>query len=330
MSGEGDILRKIELAMRSAPTGEKAGGVRLGMGDDAAVWMPRAGFETILTTDWFLEGTHFLRKTHSPDSVGWKSLTRAVSDVAAMGGEPRCFLLSLALPEGCTGKWMDEFLGGLGRASRKLKCPPAGGDTTRRKEILINICVIGEVKKEREATRSGARVGDRIFVSSRLGEAELGLRLLKSGFKDNARASALLRKHFYPEARVALGNWLTAKQMVTAMMDLSDGLSTDLTRLCEASGIGARIHLGKLPLASRIFSARFDEKERLQAGLHGGDDYELLFCVARRDTSKIPKRVSGIELTEIGEATNGAKITLITPSGKEIPLRAGGWDPFRR
>lgn len=327
---EDELLQKIERVMQWAVGGGKEQGLRLGIGDDAALWKPRAGFETVLTADWFLEGTHFLTKTHPPDSVGWKCLVRAVSDVAAMGGEPRCFLLSLALPESCTGKWMDEFLGGLRRASRKLGCPLAGGDTTRRKEILININVIGEVEERRALKRKGARAGDRIFVSGTLGEAELGLRLVRSGFKGVGRESELLRKHLYPEARVALGSWLGARRMSTAMIDLSDGLSTDLTRLCRASGIGARIYPTKLPLAPRIFSHKFDEAERIRAALNGGDEYELLFCVAQRDTPKIPKKIAGIELTEIGEITGGPEIRAVNSSGEEIPVRARGWDPFRR
>ena len=330
MSDEGELLRKLERVMRPGGDGAKEQGLRLGMGDDAALWMPRAGFETILTTDWFLEGTHFLRKIHPADSAGWKCLARAVSDVAAMGGEPRCFLLSLALPESCTGKWMDGFLDGLKRASRRLRCPLAGGDTTRRREILINITVIGEARKGRAVRRKGARAGDRIFVSGRLGEAELGLRLVRSGSKGAGRASALLRKHLYPEARAALGSWLGTKQVATAMMDLSDGLSTDLARLCEASGAGARICLNKLPLASGILSGKFDNKERIHAALHGGDDYELLFCVARRNAPRIPKRILGIELTEIGEITSGSEIKGVKSSGEEILLLAGGWDPFRK
>jgi thiamine-monophosphate kinase len=327
---ETELLKKIERVMRPAAGGDKEQGLCLGIGDDAALWKPHAGFEAVLTADWFLEGTHFTKKAHPPDSVGWKCLARAVSDVAAMAGNPCCFLLSLALPESCTGKWMDEFLGGLKRASRRLRCPLAGGDTTLRKEILINITVIGEVEKGRAATRKGARAGHQIFVSGRLGEAELGLRLVRSGFKGAGREGALLRKHFYPEARVALGSWLGARRMPTAMIDLSDGLSTDLMRLCKASGVGARVYLDKLPLASGIFPDKFDEPKRIDAALNGGDDYELLFSVARRDARKIPKRISGVRLTEIGEITRGSEVRTVDSSGEEIPLRAAGWDPFRK
>ena len=305
-------------------------GIRFGIGDDAALWKPRAGFETILTTDWFLEGTHFLRKLHPPESVGWKSLTRAVSDIAAMGGEPRCFLLSLALPENHTGKWLDRFLAGLERASRELKCPLIGGDTTRRNEILMNISVVGEAKKGRAIKRSGASAGDRIFVSGRLGEAELGLRLLQKKRRNtDERTKALLRKHLYPEPRVALGRWLVANRFATAMMDLSDGLSTDLERLCKASKMGARIYSNRLPQASEISSREFSAAERMDAALHGGDDYELLFCVPNKKATKLPRTFSGIELSKIGEITKETEIKLIKPSA-QIPLRAGGWDPFQK
>src|SRR5712672_4001050 len=133
-AGEDRLVRKITQAL--AFRGHS--GLALGVGDDAALLQPRLGRQLVLTCDWFLEGSHFLRHKHPPDAIGWKCLARAVSDVAAMGGVPRCFLLSLALPETHTGQWFDLFLGGLRRASRKFQCALAGGDTTRRNEILIN------------------------------------------------------------------------------------------------------------------------------------------------------------------------------------------------
>jgi thiamine-monophosphate kinase len=330
--GEEAVIRQIARSAKSFR--EKSGsptGLRLGIGDDAGLWRPRVGFETILTSDWFLEGTHFLKNLHPPDAVGWKSLARAVSDVAAMGGEPRCFLLNLALPENCTGKWLAEFLGGLRRASRTLGCALLGGDTTRRNEILINITVAGEVRSGEARLRSGARAGDRIFASARLGEAELGWKLLLKDKKARSRrSSALVKKHLYPELRTDLGRWLAKRGIATAMMDLSDGLSSDLPRLCAASEVGARIHLDKLPLSAEIFGERFSKKERVAAALHGGDDYELLFCVAKRSTGKIPKHFSGIALTEIGEITSERSIHWEDEAGKLHRLTPGGWDPFRK
>ncbi len=155
--GENAVLERIEEIASWPAT--RSTGLRLGIGDDAALFKGAAGSDQILTCDWFLEGTHFLRDRHPPDAVGWKCLARAVSDVAAMGGVPRCFLLSLALPATHTGQWLDQFLGGLRRAAKRLDCLLAGGDTTRRKDILINVTVVGEVRTGKAILRSGARSG---------------------------------------------------------------------------------------------------------------------------------------------------------------------------
>ena len=295
----------------------------LGLDDDAALWAPRRGHEVVLTCDWFLEGSHFLRGKHPPDAVGWKCLARAVSDIAAMGGTPKCFLLSLALPAELTGKWLDKFLGGLRRASRALGCEPAGGDTTRRNEVLINLAIIGEVRAGRAILRSGANAGDSIFVSGTLGEADLGLRGLRKGHGLSQASSPALQKHLFPEPRLALGHWLAERRLATAMMDLSDGLSTDLPRLCAASHIGARIELHSLPISSRV-----PVVEARKLALHGGDDYELLFTVSARNVSKLPKSFRGLPLTRVGTTTRSKTILLETDRGTE-PLRPGGWDPFR-
>src|SRR6267142_1311442 len=208
---EDSILRMIAVSARSWKGGAGQS-VTLGIGDDAALFRPKPGHETILTCDWFLEGTHFLREKHPPDAVGWKSLARALSDVAAMGGVPRCFLLSLALPESHTGRWLDAFLGGLRRASRKFNCTLAGGDTTRRREILINITIVGEIRRARAVLRSGARAGDILYVTGRLGEAELGLRM-RSSFGQVRPSNPILKRHLYPEPRLAVGQWLAEKRL---------------------------------------------------------------------------------------------------------------------
>lgn len=326
---EDSILRKIADSARSwrRQVGQS---VTVGIGDDAALLRPKPGHETILTCDWFLEGTHFLRERHPPDAVGWKCLARAISDVAAMGGTPRCFLLSLALPESHTGRWLDLFLGGLGRASSRFKCALAGGDTTRRNEILINVTVVGEVRAGSATLRSGARPGDIVYVSGRLGEAELGLRLLKRDNKPTAPKNPAARKHLYPEPRLALGQWLVKNRLASAMMDLSDGLSSDLPRLCTASRVGALLELSKIPRLQITDAAPKQERDSLQFALHGGDDYELLFTVAPRKAKRLPKAFQGVSLTAIGKITRERQLLALDESGTPMQLMPRGWDPFRQ
>jgi thiamine-monophosphate kinase len=319
LSGEDSVVRKIKRFC----SGERTLSLGIGLGDDAALWLPAAGQQTVLTCDWFLEGTHFLRDRHSPAAVGWKSLARATSDIAAMGGRPRCFLLSLALPANCTGKWLSGFLGGLRRAARLLRCPLAGGDTTRHDEILINISVIGEVPAGEAVLRSGARAGDLLYVSGKLGEAEWGLRELRRRHGRGRASHISLRKHLYPEPRIALGRWLARNRLVSAMMDLSDGLSSDLPRFCSASGVGARIDVASLPRISHI-----NREESVRLALHGGDDYELLFAVPPKNACKIKGKYHGVRLTRIGEIVR-KKGVLLERDGRLLPLAAGGWDPFR-
>ncbi len=323
---ENDLIRRIRAAGAAGARLNSA--ICLGIGDDAALSSPRRGYETVLTCDWFLEGTHFLRDKHPADSVGWKCLARAVSDVAAMGAEPRCFLLSLALPDSHTGRWLNEFLAGLRRAARRFNCPLAGGDTTRRNEILMNVTVVGEIVSGRALLRSGARPGDIIYVSGRLGEAEMGLQLIRSK-RHFANRSPVVRKHLYPEPRIALGRWLADHQIATSAMDLSDGLSSDLSRLCSASHVGAQLSASAIPVdrvPKRDAAVAIDA---LTLALNGGDDYELLFTARPSKARQVPRAFQGVPLTAIGEIIRERSLTLVQPDGRERPLRSGGWDPFK-
>ncbi len=324
--GEAAILDRIERATARARFPSST--LRLGIGDDAALFKGSSGFDQILTCDWFLEGTHFLPDKHPPDAVGWKCLARAVSDVAAMGGVPRCFLLSLTLPKVFDGPWLDQFLRGLRRAAKRFRCVLAGGDTTRRPEILVNVMVVGEVRSGKAVWRSHARAGDIVFVSGRLGEAELGLELLRKSKDRISRRDPLLQKHLYPEPRLALGHWLAEKRLASAMMDLSDGLSTDLPRLCAASGVGANVETAKLAAVETPNNLRI-RVNAANLALHGGDDYELLFTVSKTNLKHIPHSFQGIQLTAIGEITKKRTLLLVDELGHELPLSNLGWDPFR-
>jgi thiamine-monophosphate kinase len=314
------VIQAIERIFRAG----RSSTLPLALGDDAALWRPSRGKETILTCDWFLEGTHFFREKHPAGAIGWKCLARATSDIAAMGGKPSCFLLSLALPQRFTGKWLGDFLRGLRRASRSIGCEVAGGDTTPSERILISVTVLGEIHPGRAILRSGARPGDLLYASGTLGEAESGFEQLRRQHGAPRTANAALRKHLYPRPRLELGRWLAEKRLASAMMDLSDGLSSDLPRLCSGSGVGARIETGLLPVTSEA-----NRHQALEFALHGGDDYELLFTVSRRKAELLPPHVRGVKLTCIGQITREPKILLLDEKGALIPLRPGGWDPFR-
>lgn len=329
-SNEDSILETIAQSAGASQRNRAARvPLALGVGDDAALFRPKPGHETILTCDWFLEDTHFLRDKHPPDAVGWKCLARAVSDIAAMGGVPRCFLLSLGLPASLTGGWLEEFLAGLQRASRRFECFLAGGDTTRHKEILINVTVIGEARTGRTILRSGAKPGDLLYVSGRLGEAELGLLLVKRARRPASRKDPLLRKHLYPEPRLALGQWLAARGLASAMMDLSDGLSSDLPRLCAASGVGGRLEARTIPAVQTSGWNLKGEITPLRLALHGGDDYELLFTVPPSKARLVPRAVGTAVLTRIGRITKKRGVVVVGDDGSEHRLAPGGWDPFK-
>jgi thiamine-monophosphate kinase len=309
--------------------------VRLGIGDDAALLGEKSGFETVVSSDQFLEGVHFLEGKHPSVAVGYKALARAVSDLSAMGAESRAFLLNLALPVAKTGAWLDGFLAGLQRASRAAGIVLAGGDLSRNERVQISIVVIGRVRSGRAVLRSGARAGDRIYVSGKLGLAALGLRAMRRGVRGgrgDREAETLLRAHLYPPIRLRLGSWLARTCAASSMIDISDGFSMDLHRVCQASGVGARVEAGRVPKArvSEALAKRLgiSSGAELEFALNGGDDYELLFTVPRSKARRLGRVVAGTRVTCVGEITRGQSVTLVREDGKESRLNAGGWDPF--
>ncbi len=314
--------------IRALPSRAGAG-LRIGIGDDAAVLRPGRGLEWAISSDALIEDVHFLASRQPPEAVGYKALARATSDLAAMGARPRYFLLNLALPRERTGRWLDACLRGMGRAARRFGMRLAGGDTARSRAIALNLTVLGEIAPGRAVLRSGARAGDLIFVTGKLGAAQLGLEIVLRGLARSARWRKYLAAHYYPEPPVALGQWLARRALASAMMDLSDGLSTDLTRLCMASGVGARIAAERLPVvevpATLGLGGGIDAP---RLALHGGEDYQLLFTVPAPVARRIPARRDGVGITEIGEIVRGRGIELCTDDGGSTRVTAGGWDHF--
>jgi thiamine-monophosphate kinase len=302
--------------------------VQVGIGDDAAVLARGGKTDWVITTDQFLENVHFLRKLYPPRVVGYKALARATSDIAAMGARPRCFFLTLGLPPACTGKWFGDFLDGMKNAARRFGLALAGGDTTKYPEVVISITVLGEVERGRAVLRSGARSGDYLCVSGTLGEAELGWRLVQKRWHARKRWAKLLGKHFHPDPQLALGQRLAAGRFATAMIDTSDGLSTDLGHLCQASEVGAIVWAQKIPVVNVPRELRSAGLDPLKLALHGGEDYELLFTVPRKLVSRLPRK-AGVSISIIGEMTREKEIVLVDAAGRRTPLKPMGWDSFR-
>jgi thiamine-monophosphate kinase len=345
MGREDQLIKQLALAVPSATGSRRAArrspraGIRLGIGDDAAVIVPGRSADVVVTCDAFLEGVHFLADRHPPDSVGYKPLARATSDVAAMGATPRFFLLTLAMPQRLTNQWLKWFLQGMRRAARELGLTLIGGDTTRFPSVAISITVMGEVAPGRAITRAGARPGDILYVTGRLGRAKFGLEIIRNATANEVKSAIrdqnwLLRQHLYPRIRVKLGEWLAKNRIASSMIDVSDGLSTDLAHLCAASGVGARVWAERIPNVEIPTShAKFARKHKLdplQMALHGGDDYELLFTVPRRLAKRLHSAPEFREITPIGEIERGKQILLVDATGRAKPLKPAGWDPFRK
>jgi thiamine-monophosphate kinase len=290
--------------------------VRFGIGDDAAILRsPRAGRELLLTTDQIIENTHFVMGRHPARALGHKTLARGLSDIAAMGGAPLCFLLSLSLPESLGLVWLKQYIYGMFRLSKAHGVPCVGGDVARSGHFSAAITVVGDVPRGKALPRAGARPGDLLFVSGSLGGSALGLLRLLEGSR--ARGAAVER-HLFPEPRLALGRLLREKLKATAAMDLSDGLSTDLARLALASKVKAEVDSAAIP----VFLGASGEQ-----ALHGGEEYELLFTV--RPGVRVPALMGGVRLSYIGRILPGRGVWVRTPRGVER-LEPRGFQHFRR
>lgn len=307
-------IRRLARDRRSA--------LRVGIGDDCAVLRLPAGHEVLVTTDLSLEGVHFRRDWHSPESVGHRCLARGLSDIAAMGGEPVAAFLSLALPSELPQDWVDRFLAGLLRLAGKHKVPLAGGDIAESPTgACADIVMLGSVPTDKALLRSGARPGDVIYVTGQLGTSAAILHRLREGRVVSPKSKEAA-PHFWPEPRLAVGR--TLRGFATAAIDISDGLSTDLTHLCEESGVGALVREYSIPRGVTF------QGSSLHYALHGGEDYELLFTAPA--PRRVPEKISGVRVTAIGEIVADAKhrLFLTDSHGQRKPLIARGWQHLSR
>ena len=294
-----------------------------GIGDDCAVLRIPQNHEMLVTTDFSLEGVHFRREWHPPESVGHRCLARGLSDIAAMGGEPVAVLLSLAVPAKLPQRWVDRFLQGLLKLANQFKVTLAGGDTSESPAgIVADIAVLGSVPKGKAVLRSGARPGDRIYVSGELGGSAAALSRLYSNPRRRLKPG-LFPRHFFPNPRIRLGQILREKAIASSMIDTSYGLSSDLFQLCQESGFGAEIWQEAVPKASLGQPAR---QVNPQLALHGGEDYELLFT-ARRGT-RVANKIAGVEISEIGFIRRDTRRILLADA-VGVEFEPCGWEHFR-
>ena len=315
---EKSLIAEIRRAAKSSYSR-----IRLGIGDDCAVLRPHPDHELIVTTDFSLEGVHFRRGWHSPESAGHRCLARGLSDIAAMGGEPIAAFLSLALPGDLSQSWARRFVRSVIHLAEEFRAQLAGGDTAQSPDgILADIVVIGSVPKGKAVLRSGARPGHRIFVTGSLGGSAAAVVLLESNPKKQLNPAQYPR-HFFPEPRIKVGQILRERGLATAMIDTSDGLSTDLAHICDESGVGALIDAESIPRARVGKSSRLVD---LNLALHGGEDYELLFTVPA--TKKMPKQIAGVTVAEIGRIRQTRGMVLCYSNGIHRRLEPGGWEHF--
>jgi len=301
-------------------------GTELGVGDDAALVRLENGMELAVSTDMLVSGTHFFPDA-DPFLLGHKTLAVNLSDMAAMGAQPRWATLALSLPQ-ADEAWLERFSAGFFALAQKYGVELIGGDTTRGP---LNLCVtiMGVVPTGMALRRTGAQVGDDVWVSGNLGDAALALAHLQGKVQLSGDAYSLCADALHrPEPRIALGQGL--RGVASAVIDISDGLLADLGHIQESSSVGAEIHFDALPVSAAVRSCLGQPLGR-HCVLAGGDDYELCFTVpaARRNVVEEIAGLSGLPLTLIGTIVAGNACRVTAAEGKEISIGEAGYDHFK-
>ena len=297
--GEVHLIDRLRRRLGRAPSSL----VEVGIGDDAAVLKMPGRRRLLFASDMIVEDVHFRRRTTPAQWIGWKALAANVSDIAAMGGKPLCAVVSLGLPPSTPMAFVDALYGGLVRCARRFGVAVVGGDTVRAARVTVDVAMLGTVDRRHLALRSGAQVGDALFVTGRLGGS------LASG------------RHARFTPRVREAQQLVRQVRIHAMMDLSDGLASDLWQMSRASRVVLRVEAARIPVSR---AAR-----PLQRALSDGEDFELLFAVGWRDVGRVPRRIGSCPITRIGAAVRrGVRVELQQSNGRISPLAPAGFRHF--
>ncbi|MFC1989686.1 thiamine-phosphate kinase [Chloroflexota bacterium] len=322
-----DLLAKMVSGVR----GKGVGGQQkliLGIGDDAATWQGDGSIQ-LATVDSLVQDVHFSLGLTSWEELGWRAMAANLSDIAAMGGVPGYALVSLALPGHTEVADVTALYKGMIELAQRFEVAIVGGDTSSAPLVIINITILGSTRNggKHLLMRSAAKAGEKVAVTGYLGGASAGLKMLTENLRFGAEAAASLKKAFLkPCPRVAEGQIL-AEQGVRAAIDISDGLVSDLGHVCQASQVGARIEIDRIPIQPAV-KANFGDRA-LELALSGGEDYELLFTAGAEVIDKV-KAVASCPITVIGEITADkvGKITLVDAKGSPVNLPKTGWDHF--
>jgi thiamine-monophosphate kinase len=323
--GEFGFIRRIKKKFSFSST------VPIGMGDDTAAILPSGNKYLLLTTDSLLESVHFDLSFSSFYQIGCKAVSVNVSDVAAMGGVPRYFLISLGLNKRVDVGDLDRFYRGIQKGARESGTELIGGNTAFSKgPFFISLTMVGEVPRKEVVKRSGAKVGDALYVTGTLGSAAAGLEILKKGISPKLFPQ-LVRQYQTPKARWREGRLLSKKAIASAMIDLSDGLAPDLSHLVEESGVGAELNLKDIPMIPSLRRYALQSgRKAVEYALRGGEDYELLFSVPQNKIRKLESCIQDrfIRATRIGTITEGGLTARI--EGKLQRIEPQGYDHFKR
>lgn len=315
-----------------------------GIGDDAAIFIQQRGCETLITADLLVEDVHFKLEYTPPRMLGHKALAVSLSDIAAMGGEPSFALLTLAFPRNdnpsSSDQFWEEFFTGYFALAEKYGVTLIGGDTTASPDkLVIDSIVMGRCAQGQAVRRSGAKIGDAIFVTGNLGRSATGLKLLLCGERVNDQADDAVQNaiqaHLMPEPRVNFGRLIGERKLANAMMDVSDGLAQDLSHICDESNTAAIIDFDSVPLAEEISLLTQDRQAQFDLAVSGGEDYELLLTAAPEIEDQLMQVANEcqVKLTRIGEViaadSSSSKIRLRYRDGKVEALAIRGYDHFR-
>jgi thiamine-monophosphate kinase len=353
---EFDFIRQLREQASSRRTSSR---IISGIGDDAAVFHQSSDRDLVISTDLLVESVDFHREATPPRLLGHKALAVSLSDVAAMGARPLWALVSIGLPESAwASDFKEEFFAGYFALADRFGVTLTGGDISQSRNVVIDSIVVGEVNNGLAVLRSTAKPGDQIFVTGTLGGAAAGLKLIElgarvstdggqtadgrrqdvsvpravaTGSSDDAAIQSLVLRQLAPQPRVGWGIVLGEEQLATSMIDISDGLSSDLHHLCEESNVGATIDTGSLPLdedVKQLCGRR--ALDPLALALHGGEDFELLFTVAPENVARLPGRVDGVSISRIGEVTAQTGIIQVREQNRVWKLQPQGFSHFAR